>query len=69
MSETVTSNVDARGVATVTLNRPQKHNALNEESIRHLYKTFGALGTRSDVRVILLRANGASFCAGGSETE
>jgi methylglutaconyl-CoA hydratase len=51
-------------VARVTLDRPEIHNALNEEMIRLLAKTFQELGSRTDVRAIVLQGNGKSFCAG-----
>jgi len=51
-------------VARVTLDRPEIHNALNEELIRRLTQTFRELGSRTDVRAIVLQANGKSFSAG-----
>jgi methylglutaconyl-CoA hydratase len=51
-------------IARVTLDRPEIHNALNEELIRRLTETFKDLGTRSEVRAIVLQGNGKSFCAG-----
>jgi methylglutaconyl-CoA hydratase len=53
-----------RGIARVTLNRPDVHNALNDELIAHLRETFIDLGSRNDVRVIVLAGEGKSFCAG-----
>src|SRR6185295_1088096 len=51
-------------VAYVILDRPDVHNAFNEELVRQLTDAFTELGRRDDVRVIVLRANGKSFCAG-----
>src|SRR5690606_13747201 len=51
-------------VAHVTLNRPGNHNALTPEMIVTLREQFEALGQSEDVRVILLRGAGRSFCAG-----
>jgi len=51
-------------VARVTLDRPEIHNAFNEELIHRLTHTFHELGARSDVRAILLQASGKSFSAG-----
>ncbi len=51
-------------VATVTLNRPELHNAFNEVMIQELQEAFTRLGEDSSVRVILLAAEGKSFCAG-----
>ena len=53
------------GVATVTLNRPDVHNAFNDGVIRRLDGIFAELGQRSDVRAVVLRGNGKSFSAGG----
>jgi methylglutaconyl-CoA hydratase len=51
-------------VATVTLNRPESHNAFNPEMIQTATAAFQQLGQRQDVRVIVLTGNGRSFCAG-----
>src|SRR5688572_17218441 len=51
-------------IARITLDRPEIHNALNEEMIRLLTKTFREFGSRSDVRAIVLQGNGKSFSAG-----
>lgn len=51
-------------VATLTLNRPEVRNAFNDEVIAELTQAFTALGARDDVRVIVLAAQGAAFCAG-----
>ncbi|WP_027817032.1 enoyl-CoA hydratase/isomerase family protein [Paraburkholderia bannensis] len=51
-------------VATVTLNRPDVRNAFNEAMIADLTAAFTALGTRDDVRAIVLAGNGKAFCAG-----
>ena len=52
------------GVATVTLNRPEVHNALNAELIAELRDVFRALAGDRDVRVVVLTGAGLSFCAG-----
>lgn len=51
-------------VARVTLDRPEIHNALNEELIGRLTQSFKELGSRQDVRAIVLQGNGKSFSAG-----
>lgn len=57
--------LDTHGaVATVTLNRPDVRNAFNDEVISELAQVFRALGTRDDVRCIVLAAAGTAFCAG-----
>lgn len=52
-------------IATVTLDRPEVHNAFNDELIARLTAAFVQLGTDPAVRVIVLQANGESFSAGG----
>lgn len=64
-SPTVDLSVDARGVATLTLNRPEKHNALNPELIDALHASVNQLARDDSVRVVVLTGYGESFCAGG----
>jgi methylglutaconyl-CoA hydratase len=65
MSEnTILCQVDHRGVATVTLNRPDVHNAFDEALIESLSNTLGRLGLDEAVRVVVLCAGGKSFSAG-----
>lgn len=58
------THTDARGVATVTLNRPAVHNAFNDDLIARLHNAFAELGADPKVRVVVLAGNGKSFCAG-----
>ncbi|MEJ8825348.1 enoyl-CoA hydratase-related protein [Variovorax humicola] len=51
-------------VAWVTLNRPDRLNALNPKMIAELNGFFGALRARSPTRVVILRGAGRAFCAG-----
>src|SRR6185312_16392892 len=60
----ITTNIDARGVATLTLNRPDKHNALDGATVQELHAALTALGTDARVRVVVVTGAGASFCAG-----
>ena len=62
--KSVLVDIDQRGVAFVTLNRPKIHNAFNEEMIAELTQTFDDLASDSKARVIVLKGNGKSFCAG-----
>ena len=63
MYETI--ELEIRGqVATVSLNRPSVRNAFNAEMIRDLTETFTHLGTRDDIRVVVLQGHGPSFSAG-----
>ena len=52
------------GVDWLTLNRPRKHNALDPALIDGLCDYFEAVVERDDVRVVVLRGSGPSFCAG-----
>ena len=52
------------GVVTVTINRPQKKNALDGTTIAALSETFETLRTQEHVRLVLLRGAGGTFCAG-----
>ena len=52
------------GLGTVTMNRPERRNALSEAHMRELVDAFTRLGDDGDVRAIILAANGPVFCAG-----
>lgn len=56
-------DVDGEGIATVTLDREAKRNALNAASIEDLITIFSTL-PRAGVRAAILRAEGTHFCAG-----
>ena len=51
-------------VAWVNLDRPEVRNALNPGMIHELTEAFEWLGSRDDIRVVVLKGNGRSFCAG-----
>jgi enoyl-CoA hydratase/carnithine racemase len=55
---------DARGVVTLTLNRPQAFNALSEDMLAALQSNLDALSRDESVRVLVLAAAGKAFCAG-----
>ena len=61
---TVCVDIDNRGVATVTLNRPDKHNAFDDAVIAELRGAFDELAERENVRVVVLASEGKSFSAG-----
>ncbi len=56
--------INSLGVATVTLNRPELHNAFNDELIRDLIACFKDLEANSNIRLVILTGAGKSFCAG-----
>ncbi|KAA5606944.1 enoyl-CoA hydratase/isomerase family protein [Roseospira marina] len=55
---------DDRGVATVTLTRPARHNAFDDALIARLTEAFVTVGADPDVRVVVLAAEGPSFSSG-----
>lgn len=56
---------DKAGVATITLNRPERLNAITFEVYRELTDFFAALGDERDVRVVVITGAGRAFCSGG----
>ncbi|UWQ82280.1 crotonase/enoyl-CoA hydratase family protein [Leisingera caerulea] len=65
MFETITLDTDARGVCTLTLNRPDKHNAMSGQMLQELTLAAKRLASDETVRVVVLTGAGKSFCAGG----
>lgn len=63
--ETIQIAVDERGVATLTLNRPEQHNALSGLMIDELLSATLRLANDDAVRIVVLTGQGTSFCAGG----
>lgn len=61
--QTILYNI-ADHVALVMLNRPDKHNAINDIMIEELIEIFLMLKEDPDIRVIILTGNGKSFCSG-----
>ena len=61
--DTVLVEVDG-GVATLTLNRPEVHNAFDDALIARLTRALEDVAARDDVRVVMLAGTGKSFCAG-----
>lgn len=65
MFETIRITHDPRGVAHLWLARGDKHNALSARMIEELTEAAALLGHDQTVRVVVLAAEGKSFCAGG----
>lgn len=63
--QTLSVSMDTRGVARLTLERSEKHNALSAQLIDELTQVAKALGQDDSVRVVVLTGAGKSFCAGG----
>lgn len=58
------------GIATITINRPSKLNALNKQTIQELHQAFESLGDDAEVRVIILTGSGEkAFVAGADIAE
>ena len=62
---TIQVTIDTRGVATLLLNRPERHNAMNDELIREVTEAAIELDNNPQVRAVVLTGQGESFCAGG----
>ena len=62
--EKVLFAVNDRGIATVTLHCPEKHNAFDDLMIASLASIFSKIAKSEDIRVVILQANGKSFSAG-----
>ena len=60
----VLTTIDQRGVATLTLNRPQQFNALSQEMMAALQTELNALANDKSVRVVVIGAQGKAFCPG-----
>jgi methylglutaconyl-CoA hydratase len=63
--QTIGIEIDGRGVATLTLDRPEKHNSLSATMIDELTQAAEELAADDRVRAVVLTGAGASFCAGG----
>src|SRR5258708_29144731 len=64
MSEPLILCARTEGVVQLTLNRPQKRNALTREMLAELLARLNEISELSDVRCVVLAANGPVFCAG-----
>ena len=62
--ETIQIDISPRAVATVTLNRPDRSNALNQTLIDELATCFADFASNPAVRVIVIKGAGKHFCAG-----
>ena len=62
--QTLEVGIDQRGVATIALNRPERHNAMDGQLIGDLSNAANVLDNDPRVRVVVLAARGKSFCAG-----
>ena len=60
----VNTVIDHRGIATVTLNNPDKHNAFDDSIIAELTQAFKSVADNNAVRIMVLASTGKSFSAG-----
>ena len=58
------TKIDEKNIATITLNRPLIHNAIDDQQIHELMNALRDLEQKPQVRAVLLTAAGPSFCAG-----
>ncbi len=63
-SDPLLHDTDADGIAVVTFNRPEVHNAFDDDLIARMTTLFHELGSDDAVRVVMLAANGKNFSAG-----
>jgi enoyl-CoA hydratase/carnithine racemase len=59
----------ARGVATLTLDRPKRLNALTFEVYQELAETFEQLDSHEDIRAVVITGRGKGFCSGGDQDD
>ena len=63
-SQSIKLTIDKRNIATITLNRPEFHNAVSLEMIRELSRTIEELNSNPEPRGVILTGSGNTFCAG-----
>lgn len=63
--QTITLETDPRGVARLTLNRPEKHNCLSARMCDELTEAAARINADPAIRVVVLTGAGRFFCAGG----
>lgn len=64
MNRSILTETDNRGVAAVTLNRPDLHNAFDDTLIAELTAVLNRLGTDRSIKAVILKGSGRSFSAG-----
>lgn len=65
MFQTLTLQTDPRGIARLTLNRPEHHHAINARMMDELTEVARRVARDTAVRVLILASSGPTFCAGG----
>jgi len=64
-TETLSAEVDDHGVAVITMNRPERRNAMTGAMLSGLAQALADFETARDVRCVVLTGAGGAFCAGG----
>lgn len=64
MNDSIIFSLDDRGVATLTLHRPEVHNAFDDGMIEAMLGCFTALSNESRARILVLKSDAKSFSAG-----
>jgi len=63
MDKTVLFEKD-NGVALITLNRPERRNAINQDLLKNLYNYIDEVAASDDIRVAIITGSGTAFCSG-----
>jgi enoyl-CoA hydratase/carnithine racemase len=69
MADDILVQTDAAGIAVVTLNRPEKRNAVSLAMWRELGDMYSGFAKRNDIRVVILTGAGGNFCGGADISE
>ena len=64
MADELRTQLDTQGVYTITMNRPDVHNAFDEDQIARLTKTLDEAAADDTVRIVVIESDGKHFCAG-----
>jgi methylglutaconyl-CoA hydratase len=56
--------IQTNNIATITLNKPEKHNAFDDAIIESLTETLTTINNEPTIRMVILKAHGKNFCAG-----
>ena len=67
--KTVLYELDEKGIARITLNRPEAMNAMSTEVFKEMLSLLGEVGYDDKVRVVIITGAGRAFCAGGDLAE
>ena len=63
--QTIVNRLDREGYSILTLNRPERRNALSRDLIQALSSHLEAISKDASVKAVIITGNGKAFCAGG----